>query len=215
MSEQAQVGERNRASRRSRTAAGDGLASTRCSRWSARLNASEVHDGILVQSPLPAAMGPDAERRVFDAVAVDKDVDGFHPINVGRLVQGRPALVACTPSGVIELLERSEHSDRRPTRGRHRTQRHRRQADGAAAAAPTRHGDDLPLANGRSAGDRAPGRHSRRRDRASGVRHAALREAGRDSRSTSAPVASTTARLSKRCSRSGPNAATHSSAAAR
>jgi methylenetetrahydrofolate dehydrogenase (NADP+) / methenyltetrahydrofolate cyclohydrolase len=71
------------------------------------LNASEVHDGILVQSPLPAAMGPDAERQVFDTVAVEKDVDGFHPINVGRLVQGRKGLVACTPSGVIELLERS------------------------------------------------------------------------------------------------------------
>ena len=72
-----------------------------------RLNRSDVHDGILVQSPLPAAMGKDAEQRVFDAVHPDKDVDGFHPINVGRLVQNRPALVACTPSGVIELLERS------------------------------------------------------------------------------------------------------------
>ncbi len=72
-----------------------------------RLNRSDVHDGILVQSPLPAAMGADAERRVFDAVDPGKDVDGFHPINVGRLVQNRPALVACTPSGVIELLERS------------------------------------------------------------------------------------------------------------
>jgi methylenetetrahydrofolate dehydrogenase (NADP+)/methenyltetrahydrofolate cyclohydrolase len=73
-----------------------------------RLNQSDVHDGILVQSPLPAAMGRDAERRVFDAVAPEKDVDGFHPINVGRLVQGRASLVACTPSGVIELLERSQ-----------------------------------------------------------------------------------------------------------
>jgi methylenetetrahydrofolate dehydrogenase (NADP+)/methenyltetrahydrofolate cyclohydrolase len=72
-----------------------------------RLNRSEEHDGILVQSPLPAAMGPDAERRVFDAVDPAKDVDGFHPVNVGRLVQNRDALVACTPSGVIELLERS------------------------------------------------------------------------------------------------------------
>src|SRR5216684_3903727 len=53
-----------------------------------RLNQSDVHDGILVQSPLPAAMGRDAERRVFDAVAPEKDVDGFHPLNVGRLVQG-------------------------------------------------------------------------------------------------------------------------------
>jgi methylenetetrahydrofolate dehydrogenase (NADP+)/methenyltetrahydrofolate cyclohydrolase len=71
------------------------------------LNQSDVHDGILVQSPLPDAMGADAERRVFDVVRADKDVDGFHPINVGRLVQNRAALVACTPSGVIELLERS------------------------------------------------------------------------------------------------------------
>jgi methylenetetrahydrofolate dehydrogenase (NADP+)/methenyltetrahydrofolate cyclohydrolase len=44
---------------------------------------------------------------VFDAVSPEKDVDGFHPVNVGRLVQNRATLVACTPSGVIELLERS------------------------------------------------------------------------------------------------------------
>ena len=72
-----------------------------------RLNRSDAHDGILVQSPLPDSMGPDAERRVFDALLPGKDVDGFHPINVGRLVQNRPALVACTPAGIIELLERS------------------------------------------------------------------------------------------------------------
>jgi methylenetetrahydrofolate dehydrogenase (NADP+)/methenyltetrahydrofolate cyclohydrolase len=73
----------------------------------ARLNANEATDGILVQSPLPEAMGNDAERRVFDAIDPAKDVDGFHPVNVGRLVQNRAALVACTPSGVIELLERN------------------------------------------------------------------------------------------------------------
>jgi methylenetetrahydrofolate dehydrogenase (NADP+)/methenyltetrahydrofolate cyclohydrolase len=71
------------------------------------LNQSDVHDGILVQSPLPPAMGRNAEQRVFDAVAPEKDVDGFHPTNVGRLVQGRADLVSCTPSGIIELLERS------------------------------------------------------------------------------------------------------------
>ena len=72
-----------------------------------RLNADEAYDGILVQSPLPKAMGPDAERRVFDAVDPAKDVDGLHPSNVGLLVQGRSTLAACTPSGVIEILERS------------------------------------------------------------------------------------------------------------
>jgi methylenetetrahydrofolate dehydrogenase (NADP+)/methenyltetrahydrofolate cyclohydrolase len=72
-----------------------------------RLNRSGEHDGILVQSPLPEAMGADAERRVFDALLPGKDVDGFHPVNVGLLVQNRAAFGPCTPSGVIEILERS------------------------------------------------------------------------------------------------------------
>jgi methylenetetrahydrofolate dehydrogenase (NADP+)/methenyltetrahydrofolate cyclohydrolase len=72
-----------------------------------RLNGSQAHDGILVQSPLPAAMGADAERRVFDVIDPGKDVDGFHAINVGYLVQNRATLAACTPSGIVELLERS------------------------------------------------------------------------------------------------------------
>jgi methylenetetrahydrofolate dehydrogenase (NADP+)/methenyltetrahydrofolate cyclohydrolase len=72
-----------------------------------RLNRSDVHDAILVQSPLPDSMGPGADRRVFDAIRPDKDVDGFHPMNVGRLVQNRAGLIACTPLGIIELLERS------------------------------------------------------------------------------------------------------------
>ena len=71
-----------------------------------RLNADDTVDAILVQSPLPAGMGDDAEQRVFDAVDPAKDVDGFHPHNVGLLVQKRPALVACTPLGCMELLER-------------------------------------------------------------------------------------------------------------
>jgi methylenetetrahydrofolate dehydrogenase (NADP+) / methenyltetrahydrofolate cyclohydrolase len=71
------------------------------------LNASAVHDGILVQSPLPVGLGRAAEQVVFDAVDPAKDVDGFHPENVGRLVQNRPFLVACTPLGVMELLDRS------------------------------------------------------------------------------------------------------------
>ncbi len=79
---------------------GDALALVR------RLNDDEAFDAILVQSPLPEAMGKDAEQRVFDTVDPAKDVDGFHPYNVGLLVQKRPALVACTPLGCIELLER-------------------------------------------------------------------------------------------------------------
>ena len=71
-----------------------------------RLNRDIGCDGILVQSPLPAAMGKSASQRVFDAIDPAKDVDGLHPANVGRLVQGRARLVACTPSGVIALLDR-------------------------------------------------------------------------------------------------------------
>jgi len=73
-----------------------------------RLNASPVHDGILVQAPLPDAMGRHAAQQVFDAIDPAKDVDGFHPVNVGKLVQGRPHLVPCTPSGVIELLHQQQ-----------------------------------------------------------------------------------------------------------
>ncbi len=72
-----------------------------------QLNEDATCDGILVQSPLPAALGKKAEQDVFDAINPSKDVDGFHPLNVGLLVQGRATLAACTPSGVIELLERS------------------------------------------------------------------------------------------------------------
>ncbi len=72
-----------------------------------RFNASHEHDGILVQSPLPAAMGHDAERQVIDAISPDKDVDGFSPIAAGRLMQNQPGFAPCTPAGVIEMLDRS------------------------------------------------------------------------------------------------------------
>jgi len=71
-----------------------------------RLNEDAGVDGILVQAPLPAAMGRGAEPQVFDALDPAKDVDGFHPRNVGLLVQGRASLTPCTPTGVIALLER-------------------------------------------------------------------------------------------------------------
>jgi methylenetetrahydrofolate dehydrogenase (NADP+)/methenyltetrahydrofolate cyclohydrolase len=71
-----------------------------------RLNGSPDHDGILVQAPLPRAAGDGAMARVFDAIAPEKDVDGVTPSSVGRLVQGRPVFVPCTPMGIIELLTR-------------------------------------------------------------------------------------------------------------
>ena len=80
-----------------------------------QLNDNDDIDGILVQSPLPEGMGADAEQRVFDTIDPLKDVDGFHPINVGLLVQKRQTLMACTPLGCIELLERESI----PLRGKH------------------------------------------------------------------------------------------------
>ena len=68
------------------------------------LNRRDEVDGILVQLPLPPQV--DA-RRVLEAVDPAKDVDGFHPVSLGRLVRGEPGLVACTPSGVMEILRRS------------------------------------------------------------------------------------------------------------
>ncbi|GMV22231.1 MAG: bifunctional protein FolD [Acidimicrobiia bacterium] len=70
------------------------------------LNADDAVDGILVQAPLPKAIGKHGTERVFDAIDPRKDVDGFHPHNVGLLVQGRAALKPCTPSGVIEMMDR-------------------------------------------------------------------------------------------------------------
>ena len=72
-----------------------------------RLNADPAVDGILVQAPLPDRLGGGALQRVFDAIDPAKDVDGVTPMNVGRLVQNRADLVACTPAGIIELLKRS------------------------------------------------------------------------------------------------------------
>jgi methylenetetrahydrofolate dehydrogenase (NADP+)/methenyltetrahydrofolate cyclohydrolase len=71
------------------------------------LNADNRIDGILVQDPLPPGMGKTAATEIFDTIAPEKDVDGFHPENAGRLAQGRVTLAPCTPSGVIELLRRA------------------------------------------------------------------------------------------------------------
>jgi methylenetetrahydrofolate dehydrogenase (NADP+) / methenyltetrahydrofolate cyclohydrolase len=67
------------------------------------LNARQDVDGILVQLPLPPGVD---ESRVIEAIDPEKDVDGFHPVNVGRMLQRRPALLPCTPAGIVEMLAR-------------------------------------------------------------------------------------------------------------
>src|SRR5216683_2595019 len=69
------------------------------------LNADDNVDGILMQLPLPAQID---SKRVLESVDPGKDVDGFHPVNMGMLVSNRPGLVACTPAGCIELLRRNK-----------------------------------------------------------------------------------------------------------
>ena len=68
------------------------------------LNARDDVDGILVQLPLPRQID---EAAIIEAVDPSKDVDGFHPVNVGKLAMGQPVFVPCTPAGIIELLEDS------------------------------------------------------------------------------------------------------------
>ena len=70
----------------------------------AQLNARDDIDGILIQLPLPKHVDT---RRLLEAVAPDKDVDGFHPVNAGRLQSGQPGLAPCTPAGIMEILRRS------------------------------------------------------------------------------------------------------------
>lgn len=66
------------------------------------LNTRDDVDGILVQLPLPRGIN---ETAIIEAIDPAKDVDGFHPVNAGRLAMGRPVLVPCTPAGIMELLD--------------------------------------------------------------------------------------------------------------
>ena len=68
------------------------------------LNADETVNGILVQLPLPAHIDAD---RIIRTISPDKDVDGFHPVSVGRLWIGEKGFLSCTPAGIIQLLKRS------------------------------------------------------------------------------------------------------------
>lgn len=69
-----------------------------------KLNQDDAVNGILVQLPVPAHID---ENKIIRAISPNKDVDGFHPENVGRLVIGEKGFVSCTPAGIIELLKRS------------------------------------------------------------------------------------------------------------
>lgn len=70
----------------------------------ASLNAREEIDGILIQLPLPPQVNA---KLLLEAVTPAKDVDGFHPVNVGKVQSGQPALAPCTPAGMIQILKRS------------------------------------------------------------------------------------------------------------
>lgn len=72
-----------------------------------RLNRDPKFNGILVQLPLPKWVSPD---KVINFISPAKDVDGFHPVNVGRLLRGEPCPLPCTPYGVVQLLVRAGYS---------------------------------------------------------------------------------------------------------
>ena len=69
----------------------------------ARLNSDSRIEGIVLQLPLPNHLD---EKRILEKISPDKDVDGFHPLNMGRLLKGNPSFIPATPRGVVELLDR-------------------------------------------------------------------------------------------------------------
>ena len=145
-----------------------------------RINADDAFDGILVQDPLPAAMGSGASQAVFDVIDPAKDVDGFTPVNAGLLVQGRAVLAPCTPSGVIALLQREGIS----MRGSHAVVIGRSDIVGKPMAMLLLHQHaTVTICHSRTsrpAGVDAAGRHSRGRRRAHCVCPARARQAWGD-----------------------------------
>ncbi len=141
------------------------------------LNTRDEIDGILIQLPLPKQVDAKA---LLDAVSPAKDVDGFHPVNAGRLQAGRPALAPCTPAGVIEILKRSGI----PIAGQHAVVVGRSDIVGKpvgdAAAARECHGHHLPLEDARSRSRYAAGGHSGGGDWATRIHYPGDGEAGRD-----------------------------------
>ena len=120
----------------------------------ARLNADDAVDGILVQLPLPSGIDSVA---VLNAVDPAKDVDGFHPLNAGRLMTGQRALVPCTPKGCMALIRSVQPALAGTACRGGGAVEHRRQADGAAFAGSRLHGDNRAFAHAGSAGHLSSG----------------------------------------------------------
>lgn len=118
------------------------------------LNKNDRVDGILVQLPLPDHI---SQEKVLHAIRPDKDVDAFHPFNVGKIVTGEQGFLPCTPAGVMALLREYEIDIAGKDCVVVGPQQHRRQAHGAAAAAGKRHGNHLPLQDGASVRGDGPG----------------------------------------------------------
>ncbi len=123
------------------------------------LNADPRIDGILVQLPLPGHLDPEA---ITERILPTKDVDGFHPYNVGRLALRMPLLRPCTPKGVMTLLARTGQDTRRAGRGHHRSVQHRRPAHGPGTPGGALHHHGLPQPHP------GPGREGPRGGRAGG-----------------------------------------------
>ena len=140
------------------------------------LNQREEIHGILIQLPLPPQVN---SKLLLEAVSPEKDVDGFHPVNVGRLQTGQPALAPCTAAGVIEILKRSKLT----MAGQNTVVLGCSDIVGKPTAilllAGECDGHGMPLEDARSGIVHATRGHSRRRHRPSRVRNHGYGETGR------------------------------------
>lgn len=147
----------------------------------ARLNADPDVDGFIVQLPLPKHI---SEQKVIEAIDPRKDVDGFHPVNTGRMISGLPAYLPATPDGILELLGYYKIE----TAGKHcvvigrsnivgRPDRQSAVAEGLGL-----HGNALSQPDEESRGGRSRRRHRNRRAGQGRVRHGRHDQAGRGSR---------------------------------
>lgn len=123
----------------------------------AELNADRSVHGILVQLPLPRQIH---EGRVIAAIDPDKDVDSFHPYNVGSMMLGNDRFLPCTPAGVMKLLDYYHIDPAGKQCVGAGPQQHCGQAPGNAAAAPQRHSHYLPLQDRESEGAVSKGGYS-------------------------------------------------------